>query len=357
MKREDNIIKKLWDRVTIEQWHKALRVIIICMVFMTLSEGIFEIPVIKNFFGADLIKGQSGWMVYAIVWLVMFLQVAIIPIPALPILTACNQINGLVGSNFELSGLFSFQTLVFVVFVTSATLTGAIASYWLGRTFGKKAVTWVAGSEKDYKIWSRKLNGKMGKWIYGATVLLPIFPDDLISLVIGSIKMNFTFYTIINVICKFIGLYAMLIFMRIPGIDIMFGKSTDFPWALILYVGILFVCIIINSILNYKINRNQPKNIKLEVVKEELINKLTKKKSVNKDLLIDYTFEYKFKTYLTSIISLHKYYTVDSLGNKQKIRIIISCKVSNYNQVIFDKIYKMTDTYDLFLEDVKQCVY
>ena len=34
MKREDNIVKKLWNRITIEQWHKALRVIIICMAFM-----------------------------------------------------------------------------------------------------------------------------------------------------------------------------------------------------------------------------------------------------------------------------------------------------------------------------------
>lgn len=355
MKREDNIIKKLWDRVTIEQWHKALRVIIICMVFMTLSEGIFEIPVIKNFFGADLIKGQSGWMVYAIVWLVMFLQVAIIPIPALPILTACNQINGLVGSNFELSGLFSFQTLFFVAFVTSATLTGAIASYWLGRTFGKKAVTWVAGSEKDYKIWSKKLNGKMGKWIYGATVLLPIFPDDLISLVIGSIKMNFTFYTIVNVICKFVGLYAMLIFMRIPGIDIMFGKSTDFPWALILYAGILFVCIVINSILNYRINRNQPKNIKLEVVKEEITVYLNKVKSVNKDLIIDYKFNKLIKTYLTSKIYIHKYFEVDENNIKNKVRILIDCDASNYKQIIFDKTYKLTELYTTLIKDVSKC--
>lgn len=356
MKREDNIVKKLWNRITIEQWHKALRVIIICMAFMTISDAIFEIPAVKNFFGADLITSQSGWMVYAVLWVVMFLQVAIIPIPALPILTACNQIPNLVGTSFKLSGLFSMQTLFFVLFVTSATLVGAIAAYWLGRTFGKKAVIWVAGSEKDYKLWSKKLNGKMGKWLYTSTVLLPIFPDDLISLVIGSIKMNFSFYVIVNAICKIIGLYAMLIFMRIPGIDMMFSQSTGFPWALTIYAAILLVCILINSFVNYKINTNQPKSIKLEVVKEELIEKLTKKKSVNKDLLIDYKIDCKFKTYLTSYITLHKYYTVDSLGNKQKIRIIISCKVSNFKQVLFDKIYKMTDTYDLFLEDVKQCV-
>ena len=356
MKREDNIIKKLWNRVTIEQWHKALRVVIICMVFMTLSEAIFEIPTIRDFFGADLIRGQSGWMVYVVVWLVMFAQVAIIPIPALPILTACNQIPELVGSSFELSGLFSMQTIFFIAFVTSATVTGAIASYWLGRTFGKKAIVWVAGSEKDYKLWSKKLNGKMGKWIYTATVLLPVFPDDLISLVIGSIKMNFTFYVTVNIICKFIGLYCMLIFMRIPGIDVMFGKSTGFPLALIVYLGILIACIIINSILNYKINRNQPKNIKLEVIKEEITVYLNKVKSVNKDLIIDYKFNKLIRTYITSKIYIHKYFEVDENNVKNKVRILIDCDASNYKQIIFDKTYKLTELYTTLIEDVNKCI-
>jgi len=67
MKREDNIIKKLLNKVTIEQWQKALRVIIICMAFMAISEGIFEIPAIEEFFGSGLIEGKSGWLVYAII--------------------------------------------------------------------------------------------------------------------------------------------------------------------------------------------------------------------------------------------------------------------------------------------------
>jgi hypothetical protein len=59
----------------------------------------------------------------------MFIQVAIIPIPALPILTACNQMKNLISPSFELNGLFSTQTLFFVAFITSATVIGAITSY------------------------------------------------------------------------------------------------------------------------------------------------------------------------------------------------------------------------------------
>lgn len=356
MKREDNIIKKLWNKVTIEQWQKALRVIIICMAFMVISEGIFEIPAIEEFFGSGLIEGKSGWLVYAIIWLVMFAQVAIIPIPALPILVACNQIPNLVATGSSLGNLFSLTTLLFVLFVCSATVTGAIASYWIGRTFGKPAIRWVAGSDEDYEVWSKKLNSKIGKWIYGGTVLFPIFPDDLLSLVVGSIKMNFSFYVTVNMICKFVGLYCTLIVMRIPGLDIFFGKEGNGPpIALIVYTLILIAAIVLKKILTKITDRKQPKEVKLEEIKEKILYILTKKKSAYKDLIIDYRLDIKTKTYFGSRIAIHKYYTVNKNNKKQKVRILIDCKANNYKQIIFDKSYKLTEMYSTLIEDFKQC--
>ena len=355
MKKQDNILRKMWDRVTIEKWQKFLRLVIICMVFMVVSEGIFEIPVVKDFFGAGLIEGKSGWIVYAIVWLVMFAQVAIIPIPALPILTACNQIQNFVASGSGLVDLFSMKTLGFVLLVTSATTAGAIASYWLGRTFGKPAIRWIAGSDSDYKVWVKKLNSKTGRWIYASTVLLPIFPDDLISLVVGSIKMNFSFYVIVNVICKAIGLYTMLIFMRMPGIDILFGNNdpSSIPWALLLYSGILIISIIGKIYVNRKIDLSQPKNIKLEEAKNKVINYLTKRKSSFKELIVDQKLNKKLKTYLASEIQIKTLYQTNAENKKSKIRIFIICKASNYWQVIFDKTYKLTESYQTLIDDFK----
>lgn len=355
MKKQENIIKQLWDKVTIEKWHKTLRLVIICMIFLVISEGIFEIPKVRNFFGSGLIEGRSGWLVYLIVWLVMFAQVAIIPIPALPILVACNQIPKLVASGPGLSGLFSFETLGFVLLTTSATTLGAIASYWIGRTFGKPAIKWIAGSEKDYNVWCKKLNTKTGQWVYAATVLFPIFPDDVISLVVGSIKMNFTFYVITNVICKFIGGFCMLFFMRIPGLSGFFGESTStIPFALITYACILIAAWIIREILDIKIKRKQPKKVKLDVVKEEILYKFKRVRSEFKDLLIDYKIEQRFRTYLASKVHIHKVFTVDENNKKQKIRIIIECKASNYWQIIFDKEYDLVEKYVTLIKDFKE---
>lgn len=167
--------------------------------------------------------------------------------------------------------------------------------------------------------------------------------------------MNFSFYVLTNVICKFIGMYSIFIFMRIPGINIFFGREGNgLPIALIVYSLILVMSIIIKYILCRITDRNQPKEVKLEEVKEKILYILNKKKSAYKELITDYDLEIKSKTYLASKIYLHKYYTVDKNNNKQKIRIIFECKVSNYRQIIFDKIYELTDAYSKLLEDFKR---
>ena len=354
MKKQDNIVKKLWNKVKIEQWDKILKVTILCMVFMVLSEALFEIPVVADFFGEDLVKNQSGWMVYVIIWIISFLQCAIIPIPFLPILVACNSIPGLVGSNSSISGLFSFQTLGFLALTVSATVVGAICAYWLGRLVGKPAVKWVTGSTKGYETWVRKLNGKVGKWTYASTVLLPIFPDDLLCIVAGSAKINFTFFVLVNTICKFIGLFCLLFFMRLPGLDIFFnGDNTGFPLALTIYTIILIGAIITQVIVNNRIKNKQPKEVKLEVVKEKVLKKLNNYKSSTKELIIDYKLNKAFKTYLNSFVIIHSYYVVDETNTKQQIRIMIECRVSNYNQIIFDKTYSLTEKYQILVEDFK----
>ena len=359
-KKEDNILKKLWDKIKIEQIHKFLRVVIICMIFMVLSEAIFEIPAIANFF-TNLIennKDSSIWIVYALIWVAMFAQVTIIPVPALPILVVCNNLqHGLfIANNNSWTGLFSFETLTFLIVIVSASVAGAICAYWIGRTLGKPAVKWVAGSEKDYNIWSKKLNCKKGKWIYAATVLLPVFPDDLISFVVGSIKMNFGFYVIVNAICKTIGLFTMLLFMRIPVIDIFFNDSeTGFPIALTTYIVILVVAIIWRALLNRKLNRNQLKENKLEIVKEQVLTKLKKKKNAYKQLIIDYKLDKKFKTYFATPVKIEKLYELDKNKIKNKVRIIIKCKACDYWEIIFDKTYKLTTQYDILIKDFKEC--
>ena len=131
------------------------------------------------------------------------------------------------------------------------------------------------------------------------------------------------------------------------------GNDPGFPLALTIYAVILVGAIITQVIVNNRIKRKQPKEIKLEVVKEKILEKLNKYKSSTKELIIDYMLNKAFKTYLNSFIIIHSYYVVDETNTKQQIRIMIECRVSNYNQIIFDKTYSLTEKYETLIEDFK----
>lgn len=186
-----------------EQIQRILKVCIIATVIMLIFEVIFSIPAINDFF-RNWITSTSGWVVFIVIWLIMFLQCTILNIPAYVVLSASISI----GIN-----CMSWQYLLTVI---TAYMAGCILAYWIGRWWGIKAVKWCAGSDEDFEKWSSILNTK-GKWWYALTVLLPLFPDDLLCLVAGAVKFNFVFYVVVNAICRSIGLVAMILTLQAVG--------------------------------------------------------------------------------------------------------------------------------------------
>lgn len=241
---------------TQKQIYKLLLTLIVCLFFLLIVEIMFKIPYIQRIFSPSALEENMGnnCVVWIILWLLMFAQVTIIPMPSMPIFAFCIN-TSLVSYGSDLIDLFSFRTIFFVLYVTSACLAGSICAYMLGRFGGKKAVTWIAGDEEDYQLWCKKLNCKAGKWIYAATVLLPIFPDDIICIVVGSMRFDLKFYTLVNLIFRFIGSYCMLLFMRMPYINNFFSSaiSGGIPWALIAYSILFFLSIVAAIIWKLKV--------------------------------------------------------------------------------------------------------
>ena len=93
---------------------------------------------------------------------------------------------------------------------------GSIVAYALGKLFGRRAVKWAAGDEEEFDKWTHAFNSKSGKILYGLTVLLPLFPDDVISMVMGAVKLDFVYFVIVHAICSFIGTFTMIFVMRLP---------------------------------------------------------------------------------------------------------------------------------------------
>lgn len=210
-----------------QQIDKLLKVGIITTLILLVCEIIFAIPAINNFF-SGWIRTSSGVYIYAIIWLIMFAQVTILNIPAYVVLSASVGI-GIKTLSWE-----------FLLTVITAYMAGSILAYWLGRTFGSKAVKWCAGSEEEFQKWSDYMNTK-GRWWYFATILLPLFPDDLLCIVAGSVKFHFGFYTLVNFIGRSIGLITMIITLELLG---KIGGG-EFPFMVLLWaVGLVIELIV-----------------------------------------------------------------------------------------------------------------
>lgn len=181
--------------LNLKQANKLLDVCIVMTSVMFGFEVLFYHSAITNWLASVVTDaGVFSWVTLGIV---QFLQVVIIPIPATFITLLSMKMYP-----------DSFYLLFFVTL--GVILLGVITTYWIGRRWGKKAVVWCAGSEEEYSKWSRVLKSKKTNVAYLATIIFPVFPDDVMCLIAGSIKMNFWWYLTANLIGRAVGLFTFM---------------------------------------------------------------------------------------------------------------------------------------------------
>ena len=173
----------------------------------------------------DFIQSGGVWS-FLIFFAIQFLQVTFLPIPA---------------AATTIAGTLAFEN-GWIVFGISfvAVMLASLFSFFLGRKVGKKLVVWVAG-EKDYQKWAEKL-GK-GKFVFFLMMLFPVFPDDILCMIVGTTNMSWKFFIITNIVTRPIGI-ACTCFLG-SGIIPFEG------WWFLLW-GVLAVSCIILFVLSYK---------------------------------------------------------------------------------------------------------
>jgi uncharacterized membrane protein YdjX (TVP38/TMEM64 family) len=224
-----------------EQIIKLLKVAIYCTLIMFAFEVLFMHSAVTNFL-TTLVESSGAWA-YIVIWLIMFLQVCIVPIPAYVVLVGAVN-TSLITTKFLNLGLIDVW---FYLTTLSAYMVGCAVAYFLGYKWGKKAVKWVAGNDSEYEKWSTLIN-KKGKIWYALTVLFPIFPDDLLCVVCGAIKFEFGFFMIANFICRTIGLFFMVEFLKLVGMM----NNNGFPWSVLIWGIALLLEIIMLYIFKFK---------------------------------------------------------------------------------------------------------
>lgn len=200
---------------------------------------------------------SGGAYSYFIFIAIQFLQVVILPIPAMVT---------------TIAGALVFGPLQSFLISTITIIIASLFSFILGKLFGKKILVWCVGEEKANK-WTEKL--LQGKYVFFLMMLFPVFPDDILCLVSGTTKMSYKFFIFTNIITRPIGI-AMTCYL---------GSGSIIPftgWGIPVWI-ILTIIIIAALIISFKFQariENWITNLGSKFVK---IKKSTGPDNLNKD--------------------------------------------------------------------------
>lgn len=217
--------------LNLKQLNKIADVCIIMLAFVLGFEILFYHSVITNWL-IDVVESAGVWS-WIVLCLFQFLQVVLIPVPSAFITLTSMK-------------MYPNQLWLLYFITLGVILLGVIITYFVGRKWGKKAVMWCAGDEEEYNKWQRVLKSKKTNTAYFITVLFPIFPDDVLCLIAGSIKMNFWWYLTCNIVGRAIGLATfMFVFQTISNSMI----------SIIVMIVLLVALVVIKIILKRRLTR------------------------------------------------------------------------------------------------------
>ena len=132
----------------------------------------------------QLILSTGGWGYFVYV-ILQFLNVVLLPLPGFLFVLAAVGIFGV------------WPTFWITLFTTWA---GSLVCFWFGRTCGNKAVVWCIGQESTERY--QKLLGSKGNLLFLIMQILPFFPDDMLCMIAGLVRMKFSFFLVAMAIAK-----------------------------------------------------------------------------------------------------------------------------------------------------------
>ncbi len=239
-----NILFKYYDKEILRKLFYVLYIltaIIIIVVYYIKKNGYLDIfsstNSLKNFILGTREKGVFVYIVLQI------LQVVFLPIPA--------AIICIVGS-------IIYGPLLGAIYCSLGILIGSYISFFIGKTFGYKLVSWIVGKDNTDKY--TDIIRKRGGFFLAIAFLLPMFPDDILCLISGITNISFKQFFWITLITRPIGVIAMSYFGG--------GHIIPFSgWGIYAWIGIL-ISVLIVVIMTYKYQDNMQTFILKKIFKK-----------------------------------------------------------------------------------------
>ena len=164
---------------------------------------------------------QMGMIIYV---LIQMGQIMFLPIPSMII---------------TLAGVAIYGPLLGSILCSIGVLLGSYFSFFIGKIFGFKLVSWVVGKNNALKY--ADIINKRGKFFLIIAFLLPLFPDDILCLIAGITTMKFKYFFAIATITRPIGVICMSYFGG--GYIIPFTGWGLFVWPFVLIIAIIAVVV------------------------------------------------------------------------------------------------------------------
>ena len=171
----------------------------------------------------QLILSFGGWGLFTYI-IINLLQCVLIPIPT--------TLTVLVGSAIYGPGIAFIYAIVGVII-------GSSISFMIGRYCSRPIINWIFGKEKVDK-YQDMLKNRTSLIVF-LTLLLPLFPDDLICMLAGVTEIKYRKFLIISIFARGIGLATISYF----------GSGTIIPfnswWGITLWcvIGLLLIAMLV----------------------------------------------------------------------------------------------------------------
>lgn len=164
----------------------------------------------------QLILDFGGWGIITYI-VINLLQCVIIPIPT--------TLTVLVGTAI-------YGPFVAFLYASIGVLIGSSIAFCIGRYCSRPVINWIFGEEKINK-YQGLLNNRT-EIILFLTLLLPLFPDDLICMLAGVTNIKYSKFLLISFVARGVGLATISYFGS--------GKIIPFSgWGIAVWIGLALI--------------------------------------------------------------------------------------------------------------------
>ena len=210
LKRKDTLTKTFFSGY--------LLVLLLLVVFYALQKtGFFSVLQDAKKF-QEYLEKAGVWMP-AVYILFQYLQVVILPIPAV------------VSTGV---GVALFGPFYAMLYSLVGIICGSLTAFFIGRKLGSRAVSWIVGEDTLIK-WQTKLKGK-DNLVLTMMFLFPLFPDDVLCFIAGLSSMTSKYFCTMIVVSRLLSVSTTCYSLELIPFTTLWGLAI---WALIV-VAVVF---------------------------------------------------------------------------------------------------------------------